>query len=91
MSTSVTDAKAKHRFELEEEGGTAFVTYLLEGDTITFTHTIVPEAMEGRGVGSELVRGALDEARGRGLKVVPNCSFVRHYIDSHEEYRDLLA
>jgi predicted GNAT family acetyltransferase len=47
--------------------------------------------MEGRGVGSKLVRGALDEARERGLKVVPNCSFVRHFIDSHEDYQALLA
>jgi predicted GNAT family acetyltransferase len=69
MSGTVTDAKAKHRFELEEEGGTAFVTYLLEGEKITFTHTIVPEALEGRGMGSKLIRGALDEARERGLKV----------------------
>lgn len=91
MSGAVTDAKAKHRFELEEEGGTAFVTYLLEGETITFTHTIVPEDLEGRGVGSKLVKGALDDARERGLKVVPACSFVRHYIETHEEYRDLLG
>ena len=91
MSGAVTDAKARHRFELEEEGGTAFVTYLLEGDRITFTHTIVPEALEGQGVGSRLVRGALDEARERGLKVVPACSFVRHYVDTHQEYEDLVA
>jgi predicted GNAT family acetyltransferase len=91
MSGAVTDVKAKHRVELEEEGGTAFVTYLLEGETITFTHTIVPEEMEGRGVGSTLVRGALDDARERGLKVVPNCSFVRNFIDRHEDYQALLA
>lgn len=91
MSGAVTHAKAKHRFELEDEGGTAFVTYLLEGKKITFTHTIVPEELEGRGVGSKLVRGALNEARERGLKVVPACSFVRHYIETHEEYRDLLG
>jgi predicted GNAT family acetyltransferase len=91
MTSDVSNVEAKHRFELQEEGGTAFVTYLLEGDTITFTHTIVPEEMEGRGVGSKLVRGALDEARERGLKVVPNCSFVRHFIDSHEDYQALLA
>jgi predicted GNAT family acetyltransferase len=89
--SEVTDVEAKHRFELEEEGGTAFVTYLLEGETITFTHTIVPEALEGRGVGSKLVQGALDEARQRGLKVVPACSFVKNYIEKHDEYRDLLA
>ena len=89
--SKVTDVEARHRFELDEEGGTAFVTYFLEGDRITFTHTIVPEALEGRGVGSKLVRGALDAARERGLKVVPACSFVRHYVDTHDEYRDLGA
>jgi predicted GNAT family acetyltransferase len=89
--SEVTDVESKHRFELEEDGGTAFVTYFLEGETITFTHTIVPEELEGRGLGSRLVRGVLDAARERGLKVVPACSFVRHYVDTHEEYRDLVA
>jgi predicted GNAT family acetyltransferase len=88
--SNVRDIEAKHRFELEEEGGTAFVTYLLEGETITFTHTIVPEELEGRGLGSRLVRGALDSARERGLKVIPACSFVKHYVEKHEEYRDLV-
>jgi predicted GNAT family acetyltransferase len=91
MSGGVTNAEAKHRFELEEEGGTAFVTYLLEGETITFTHTIVPKELEGRGLGSRLVKGALDEAREQGLKVVPACSFVRHYIERHPDYEDLVG
>lgn len=91
MSGAVSNAEAEHRFELEEEGGLAFVTYILEGDQITFTHTIVPEELEGRGVGTKLVRGALDEARERGLKVVPACSFVRHFIETHDEYQDLVG
>jgi predicted GNAT family acetyltransferase len=91
MSGAVTDAASRSRFELQEEGGTAFISYILEGDRITFAHTIVPEAMEGRGVGSRLVRGALDEVRERGLKVIPACSFVRHYIETHDEYGDLAA
>ena len=89
--TEVTDNESHRRFELEEEGETAFVTYVTEGERITLTHTIVPEEVEGRGVGSRLVRGALDRVRERGLKVVPQCSFVRGYIERHEEYRDLLA
>ena len=90
MSGAVTENAKERRFELEEEGGTAFVTYILEGDCITFTHTIVPEDMEGRGVGTRLVQGALDEARERGLQVVPACSFVRHFVDTHEQYQDLV-
>ena len=90
MSGAVTENTAERRFELVEEGGTAFVTYILEGNSITFTHTIVPEELEGRGLGTRLVQGALDEARERGLRVVPACSFVRHFIETHEQYQDLV-
>ena len=89
--SQVVDNEAGRRFELEEEGETAFVTYVVEGERMALTHTIVPPEIEGRGVGSRLVRGALDRVRERGLKVVPQCSFVRGYIERHEEYRDLLA
>ena len=89
--TAVTDNVSRRRFELEEEGETAFVTYVVEGERMTLTHTIVPPEIEGRGVGSRLVHGALDAVRERGLKVVPQCSFVRGYIERHEEYRDLVA
>ena len=89
--SEVADNQAKRRFELEEEGATAFVTYVIDDDRMTLTHTIVPPEVEGRGVGSRLVRGALDAARERGLAVVPQCSFVRGYIDRHSEYQDMLA
>jgi uncharacterized protein len=45
----------------------------------------------GRGLASQLVAGALENVRARGLKVVPRCPFVRAYIARHPEYRDLLA
>ena len=89
--SNVTDNESRHRFELEEGGETAFVTYLLEGEAKPSAHTLVPEAVAGRGVGSRLVQGALDAARERGLKVVPQCSFVRGYIERHPEYQDLVA
>ncbi len=89
--SEVTNEEGRRRFELEEEGETAFITYVVAGERITLTHTIVPPDIEGRGVGSRLVRGALDAVREQGLKVVPQCSFVRGYIERHEEYRDLLA
>lgn len=91
MPDKVTDNRAEHEFELDMDGGRAVAAYQLEGDTIVFTHTLVPKKLEGHGVGSRLIRGALDAARDRGLKVVPQCPFVKAYIDRHEEYRDLLA
>ncbi len=89
--SDVTDNTAQKRFELATDGDIAFAAYTLDGDTITFTHTIVPKSLEGRGVGSRLVRGALDAVRDRGLKIVPQCSFVATFVDRHPDYRDLVA
>lgn len=86
----VTDNRAEYEFELVVDGYRAVAAYQMEDDTIVFTHTIVPAQIEGRGVASKLIKGALDSARDRGLKVVPQCSFVRAYIERHPEYRDLL-
>jgi hypothetical protein len=89
--SNIIHNEAEQRYELAEGGHTAFATYRLEGDRISFTHTIVPEEIEGMGVGSRLVRFALDRSRERGLKVVPLCYFVKGYIERHPEYQDLLA
>ncbi|SEK67996.1 hypothetical protein SAMN05216382_0911 [Sphingomonas palmae] len=88
---SVIDNKAEQEFELTVDGYRAVAAYQLEGDTIVFTHTEVPPAIEGRGVGSKLIQAALDSARDRGLKVVPQCPFVRAYMDKHPEMRDMLG
>ena len=87
----VTDNKAKNRFELEEGGHLAIAEYRLRDGRISFTHTEVPEALEGRGIGSALIRGALEDVRRQGLKVVPICAFVRNYIERDPETQDLLA
>ena len=89
--TEPHDNPSEYRFELEQDGATAFAAYRIQGDTITFTHTIVPPALEGHGVASRLIAYALGEARGRGLKVVPQCSFVAAYMQRHPETQDLLG
>ena len=86
----VRDNQAKSRFECEVEGHLAICSYDLEPGCITLTHTVVPGALEGRGIGSALARGALEAARERDLRVVPQCAFIRSYIDRHPEYADLL-
>ncbi|MHC9419579.1 GNAT family N-acetyltransferase [Sphingomonas citri] len=86
----VRDNRSEQEFELSVGGERAVAAYQLEGDTIVFTHTLVPPAIEGRGVGSRLIRAALDSARDQGLRVVPQCPFVRAFIERHPEYRDLL-
>jgi len=87
----VRDNRAEQEFELDVDGHRAVAAYQREGDRIVFTHTIVPREVEGRGVGSKLIRAALDSARDQELTVVPLCGFVKAYIGKHPEYRDLLA
>ena len=91
MMAEVRHNETAHRYELEVDGQLAIAEYRLRPGRISFTHTEVPEALAGRGIGKQLVKGALDDARARGLKVVPICPFVKHYIDTHPEERDLLA
>ena len=57
---------------------------------ITFVHTEVPPELGGKGIGSQLIRGALDQVRAEGLKVIAQCPFVKAYIDKHQDYADLL-
>lgn len=89
-AAKVVDNRALPRFELELPAGTALADYRLKDGRISFTHTEVPPEAEGEGAGSRLIAGALADARERGLKVVPICSFVRHYIETHDEVQDLL-
>ena len=88
---SVRDNREKHRFEIDlGDGSFAIAEYRLRAGKIIFTHTEVPSAHEGRGIGSLLVRTALASARERGLKVIPICPFFVAYIKKHAEEQDLL-
>ena len=91
MPSPIRDNAARSRFELDADGVTVFMNYRLTGNVISLDHTETPVAARGGGLASQLIKGVLDEARARGLKIVPRCPFVRAYLDKHPEYRDLLA
>jgi predicted GNAT family acetyltransferase len=88
--TDVVNNKVHHRYELAVDGHLAATYYKISGDVITFVHTEVPPELGGKGIGSKLVKGALDQVRSEGLKVVAECPFVKGYIDKHPEYSALL-
>jgi uncharacterized protein len=90
MANEVRNNTALHRFELEVDGHLAVSYYRLAPGVITFTHTEVPPALGGRGVGSTLVRGALELVRAQGLKVVAQCPFIAAYMGKHPEFNDLV-
>ena len=89
--SAVRNNTALNRFELDVEGGMAVAYYRPAPGRITITHTEVPTALRGRGIGSDLVRSTLDLARAQGLKVVSRCPFVSAYLGKHPEYNDLLG
>jgi uncharacterized protein len=88
----VTDKREQNRFEAILDGRVvAISTYRLQDDRIVFRHTETDEAVEGRGIGSRLVRDALDDVRSRNLRVTASCPFVSAWIQRHPDYQDLLA
>jgi uncharacterized protein len=89
---SVVDNPQQLRYELWDGTTLAgFIDYRIEPGTVVLVHTDVDPSFEGRGLGSRLVGGALDDVRARGLKLVPLCPFVATYIRRHPDYADLVV
>jgi predicted GNAT family acetyltransferase len=86
---AVRDNRDQNRFELDTEGGLAFANYRRTPAAVIITHTETPRALRGRGIASELVKGALELIRADGGKVIAGCGFVVNYLDKHPEYADL--
>ena len=88
---AVQNNAALSRFELAPGEGPAISSYYATPGRLIFYHTEVPRSLRERGIGSKLVHAALEQARAEGLKVVPRCGFVRHYIDTHPQFQDLVS
>jgi predicted GNAT family acetyltransferase/glutaredoxin len=90
--TTVVNVPPAHRYELLLDGRRiGLLAYRQRQNRIAFTHTEVSPGCEGRGFGSRLAAGALDDARRQRLLVVPICPFISAYIERHPEYHDLVA
>jgi uncharacterized protein len=89
----VTNSPDQHRYEARIDGELAgFAEYRTADRLVTFVHTEVLAEFEGRGVGSGLVRAALEDVRNTGRQVRAVCPFVKGYIERHpDEYGDLVA
>jgi predicted GNAT family acetyltransferase len=91
MEVDFKDNKDRKRFETEVNGHTAFVEYIRAKNAIYLTHTEVPGALEGKGVGSALVKRALEQIKQEGEKVAPLCPFVAAYIKKHRDWIPMVA
>lgn len=92
MSLVLVDAPERHRYEAHLDGAIAgFLDYRVKHDRIALIHTEVPPAFGGHGVAARLTRFALDEARRRGLLVIAICPYVRRYLETHPDDRDIVV
>ncbi|HKT83664.1 MAG TPA: GNAT family N-acetyltransferase [Solirubrobacterales bacterium] len=88
---TVADNADRERYEIRVDGRLAgFLRYLLRPGLIELVHTEVNDEFEGRGLGGQLIAFALDDARGRGLAVLPFCPFANDYIRRHPRYVELV-
>jgi len=87
----VRDVPGRHRYELTVDGAVVgHLLYEMRGGRLLLLHTEIDDAHEGRGLGTALIRGALDDIRTRGLKILPVCPFVERFIEKHPDYDDLV-
>ena len=87
----VTHNEASKRFEATVDGLVSRCDYRMHGSTMMLVHTEVPPQLEGRGIGSLLVRAAFEHARQNGMDVLPVCSYARTWAERHPEVTPLLA
>ena len=88
---TVTDNALRHRFELEENGETAFATYHRDGQHIVIPHVEAPLALRGTGTASRLMEGIVELARSQKLRITPTCSYARIWFARHKDAADVLA
>ena len=81
----ITDNAQASRFEVIVDGHVAELVYRRRAGRLVLVHTEVPDALEGHGLGGQLVRAALRQAADGGLTVVPLCSFARSWLSSHPD------
>jgi predicted GNAT family acetyltransferase len=92
LVVDVTNNADALQYEARVDGEqVGLIRYTRDGDVVTMAHTEVEPRVEGQGIGSELVRQALEDVRAHGRRVHPSCPFVRAYIDGHAEYADLVS
>ncbi|MDQ0463343.1 putative GNAT family acetyltransferase [Caulobacter ginsengisoli] len=87
--TAITDNAAKHRYELVEQGQTAYADYRLAEDRLFIDYVFSPPALRGAGTAGRLMAGLAADARARGLKITPICGYAAAWLSRHPDFADL--
>lgn len=91
MELTIVENVEEKRFTTTVEGHLAFIEYIRAQGIVYLTHTEVPKALEGRGVGKALVQGVLALIKAEGATLAPLCPFVAMFLNRHPEWKSLLA
>ncbi|MCX6047809.1 MAG: GNAT family N-acetyltransferase [Chloroflexi bacterium] len=91
QNLTVKNNEAAHRFEVALEDQIGVIEYQKAGKVYTMTHTEVPPSFAGKGIAQHLVKSALDMVQAEGAQVVPQCPYVKAYIQRHPAYQALVA
>lgn len=83
MESNIFFVPERSRFEWDVDGNLALAEFILANGNITFTHTEVPKALAGQGIGSRLAAHVLEYARNQGWNIIPQCPFIKAYIERH--------
>jgi predicted GNAT family acetyltransferase len=89
--SDVTDNPERSRFELVEQGQTAFANYRRNGDIVIIPHVESPPALRGKGTADRLMRGIVEKARAENFKIEPWCSYAAAWLRQHRDAHDVLA
>lgn len=90
MDLKVTDNPSKKRYEAVVDDSLVFIEYIKTKEKIYLTHTEVPSALEGNGIGSSLVLEVLEDIDRQDLTLIPLCPFVALYLKKHPEWKKLV-
>ena len=91
MTAQITDNTAKSRFELEEQGHTAYADYRRDNGVLSIKYVFSPEALRGHGTAGRLMDGIVESARAENLKILPICGYAASWLRKHKEHHDLVV
>jgi len=87
----VTDNKERSRYELVEQGHTAYADYRRDEGRLYIDYVLAPPPLRGAGTAGRLMQGVAEDARDKGLRITPICGYAATWLRRHREFADLLS
>lgn len=93
MDIKFDEENGRGRWHINLDGveEAAEMTFSRNNDTLVMIdHTYVPEDMRGQGIGEQLAERAVADARDKGWKIIPVCTFFKAQAEAHPDWDDVI-